>query len=119
MAQCGIGIEERQMATLLKVDDSEIAIEPRDPYKGLEPKELFSLIGQTVRLVWLTPESVMVIKNDMTAAMKNYRATKVLQFFTSDPKDEVRGAALLVNRRELSLDDLTLVRWAETEIRIR
>ena len=107
------------MATLLKVDDSEIAIEPCDPYKGLEPEELFSLIGQTVRLVWLTPESVMVIKNDMTTAMKNYRATKVLQFFTSEPRDEVRGSALLVNRRELNLEGLTSVALAEAAIRFK
>jgi hypothetical protein len=106
------------MATLLKVDDSEISIEPGDPHRGLEPDELFSLIGYTARLVWLTTESAM-IRNEMSTALRNYRATKLLQFFTERQYDEVRGSALLVNRMELSLDGLMLVTLAEIEIRIR
>jgi|ERR1700694_3212025 len=97
------------MATLLKVDGSEIEIAPCDPEQGLVPRELFSLVGSTVRLICLDSQSVMVVKDDASSAIRNYRATKVLQFFTNNHRDEVRGSALLVARTEIHLERLTSI----------
>lgn len=107
MARCGIKIEEEAMATLLKVDGSEMEIAPCDPEQGLVARELFSLVGSTVRVISLNSQSVMVVRDGASPAIRNYRATKMLQFFSNDPRDEVRGSALLVARTEMRLE-----RWA-------
>jgi len=97
------------VATLIKVDGSEIAIHPFNAEKGLLPGEMFSLVGQTLKLICLDKQSVMVVNNDTTTpALRNYRATKVLQFFTGDDQHQVHGPALLAARAEIHVENWTL-----------
>jgi hypothetical protein len=97
------------MATLIKVDGSEIEIHPSHADKGLLPSEMFCLVGQTLKLICLDKQSVMIVNNDLTTpALKNYRATKVLQFFTDDDQDEVRSSALLVGQAEIHVENWTM-----------
>src|SRR5205809_163407 len=90
------------MATLIKVDGSEIEIHPLNSEQGLLPNEMVCLVGEPLHLICLDKHSVMVVNNETTAPqLKNYRATKVLQFFTGDDQDAVRGPALLVGETEI------------------
>jgi hypothetical protein len=102
------------VATLIKVDGSEIEIHPFNAEKGLLPGEMFCLVGQTVKLICLDKQAVMVVNTDRTApALKNYRATKVLQFFTGDDQDEVRGPALLAARAEIHVENWTVAPFGD------
>jgi hypothetical protein len=57
---------------------------------------------------------VMVFNNEMTApTLKNYRAAKVLQFFTGDDKDEVCGPALIAIRAEIHVENWTLAPFGD------
>jgi hypothetical protein len=97
------------VATLIEVDGSEIEIHPFNAEKGLLPNEMFCLVGQMLKLICLGTQSVMVVNNDkIDPALKNYRATKVLQFFTGDNQDEVCGPALLAGRAEIRVENWTL-----------
>ena len=102
------------MATLIRVDGTEIEIYPFNAEKGLLPDEMFSLVGQTLKLIRLNQQSVIVVNSDTIAPEpKNYRATKLLQFFTGDRQDEVRGTALLATREEIHVENWTLAPFGD------
>jgi hypothetical protein len=102
-------MEEASMATLIGVDGNEIEIHPFDAQKGLLLDEMFSLVGQPLELICLNQQGVLVVNTNTTVPEpKNYRATKLLQFFTGDRQDEVRGAALLASRAEIHVENWTL-----------